>query len=78
MTTPGGNFSFGMVFSLKIIIGFNRVPSARQVNTTVNLDFLCPVVLINTVYSPLAFTVFAYGMSNQTGVSSMFPMCTRS
>ena len=78
MTKPGGNFSFGMVFRLKIIVGFNRVPSARQVNTMVNLDFSCPVVFINTVHSPLAFTVFADGTSNQTGISSMFPMCTRS
>ena len=77
-TTPGGNFSLGMVFLLKMTMGFNFVPLARQDRTTVNLDFLWPVVLINTVFSPREFTVLADGMSNHTGVSSMFPICTSS
>ena len=59
-------------------MGFNFVPLARQDRTTVNLDFSWPVVLINTVFSPQEFTVLADGMSNHTGVSSMFPICTSS
>ena len=69
-----GKFSFGKVFRLKITMGFSLVPSARHASTTVNCDFSCPVVLTNTVFAPFSFTVLADGMSNQTGVSSMFPM----
>ena len=66
-TTPGGNFSFGWVFHLKMTIGFNFVPSARQERTTVKQDFSWPVVLIVNVFSPRVATVLADGMSNQTG-----------
>ena len=76
--TPGGKFSFGKVFRLKITMGFSFVPSARHASTTVKRDFSCPVVLTNTVFASLAFTVLADGMSNHTGVSSMFPMWTSS
>ena len=75
---PGGNLSFGCVFHLKMTIGFNFVPSARQERTTVKRDFSWPVVVIETVFSPRMVTVLADGMSNQTGVSSMFPMLTSS
>ena len=75
-TTPGGNFSFRWVFHLKMTIGFNFVPSARQERTTVKQDFLWPVVLIVTVFSPRVATVLADGMSNQTGISSVLPMFT--
>ena len=44
-TTPAGNFSFGMVFHLKITMGFNFAPSARHDRTTVKRDFSWPVVL---------------------------------
>ena len=77
-TTPGGIFSLGMVFLLKITIGFNFVPSPRQDNMTVNCDFSWPVVLITTVFSPQEFTVFADGMSNHTGGPSIFPIRTSS
>ena len=38
--TPGGKFSFGKVFSLKITMGFSLVPSAMHASTTVNPRFL--------------------------------------
>ena len=50
-TAPAGKFSFGMVFLLKITVGFNFVPSARHDRTTVKWDFSWPVVLTNTVLS---------------------------
>ena len=74
----GGNFSFGLVFRLKMIIGFNFVPSARQERTTVKWDFSWPVVVMETVFSPRVLIVLVDGMSNQTGVSSILTMFTSS
>ena len=76
--TPGQNLSLGIVFRQKITIGFSLVPSARQESTTVNLVFSFPVVLRSTVLTPRDSTVLAAGISNHTGVSSMFPICTSS
>ena len=59
-----GNFSFSWVFRLKITIGFNFVPSTRQERMTVKQDFLWPVVLIMTNFSPYLVTVLGNGMSN--------------
>ena len=42
--TPGGNFIFGVIFRLNIIMGFNSIPLAKQLNTTVNLVFSWPVL----------------------------------
>jgi len=67
-TMPGGNLSFAWVFCLKMNISFNSVPLARQERTTAERDFLWPVVVIETVFSPRVVTVLADGMSNQTGV----------
>ena len=76
--TPGGNFTFGGVFFLKMTISFKFVPSARHKRMTVKQDFSWPVVLIETVFSPHVVTVLTDGMSNQTGVSSILPMLTSS
>lgn len=61
-----GISSLGWFSFLKVTIGFKRVPSARHISTTVKRDCSWPVVFPNTV--------FAYGISNYTGVSFMFPM----
>lgn len=49
-TTPGRNFSLHLVFQLKMIIGFNFAPSARQERTTLKRDFSWPVVVMETVF----------------------------
>ena len=43
-TTPAGIFSFGMVFLLKITMGFNFVPSARHDRTAVKRHFSWPSI----------------------------------
>lgn len=74
---PGANFSFDMVYRLKITIGGNFVPSARQLSPTVIKDFSAPVVFTVIVFWPLKSTVLLGGRSNEMGVSSMFPMVAR-
>jgi len=49
---PGGNFSFGRVFLLKITYGGNLPPSAVTANITVHLCFSAPVVFIDTDRTP--------------------------
>ena len=71
----GGMLRLGIVFLLKMIIGFNFVPSARQAKTTVKWFFSFPVVFIMMVLSPDGWTVLAVGMSKIVGVSSMLPIC---
>ena len=60
MRTPGGKFSFGN-FCLKITKDLSFVPSARHASTTGNCDFLWPVVLTNTVFSPFPFPILGSG-----------------
>ena len=76
-TMPAGKLSFGIVFRLKMAIGFSLVPSARHASTTVKRVFSWPVVFRRTVLAPTESTVLDVGMSNHTGVSSIFPMLTR-
>lgn len=61
MRTLGGKFSFGNFFCLKITIDLGFVPSARHTSTTANCDFLWPVVLTNTVFSPFPFPIHGFG-----------------
>ena len=61
MRTLGGKFSFGNFFCLKITIDLGFVPSARHTSTTANCDFLWPVVLTNTVFSPFPFPIHGSG-----------------
>ena len=52
--TPGGTFSsFGIVFSLKITIGFSLKPSAMQASTKVKWVCSWPVVLSRMVFLPI-------------------------
>ena len=54
---PAGIVSFSIVFRLKIIISFSLVLSAICASTNLKFDFSWPVVLIQTIFLPFAFTV---------------------
>lgn len=73
-TTPCLLLIFGTVFRLKMTIGFSLEPSPQQANTTVTLFFSFPMVRIFTVFSPVWLIVRFGGISNVSGVSSMFTM----
>lgn len=57
---------------LKKTISFERVPPGRHISTIVRQDFSWPVAFTNTVLCLLEFTGFNNGISNQTGILSMF------
>ena len=70
-TTSLHSFSLGMVFYLKITIGFSFCPVSEQASTTVKLVFSWPVVVIGTVPAPTASTARDNGASNDIRTSSM-------
>ncbi len=68
------NFSFEIFFSLKIHIAESFIPSAIHLSITVKDVHSCPVVQIDTVFSPFLLIVVLLGRSNHISISFIFPI----
>ncbi len=68
------NFSFEIFFSLKIHIAGSFIPSVIHLSITVKDVHSCPVVQIDTVFSPFLLIVVLLGRSNHISISFIFPI----
>ena len=68
----------GFFKPLNIIYVGSRCPVLVTVNAAVNRSFSAPVVLDVTVFTPAKSMVVVAGISNQGGVSSIFPITAQS
>ncbi len=68
------NFSFEIFFSLKIHIAESFVLSVIHLSITVKDVCLCPVIQIDTVFSPFLLIVVLLGRLNYISVLFIFPI----